>query len=524
MSATADQANRQIARAAGTVMAAFILSNLTGLLRQMLISQRFGTSLEIDAFYAASTYPDLLFALVAGGALASAFVPTFTGLLSQTERPAAWRLASNIANLITLVLAGLSLLSALLAEPLTRYLLAPEFTPSQQALTAELLRIQLLAPAIFGLSGLLMGILNAHQKFLLPALAPTMYWLGLIAGVLFFSPILGIHGLAWGAVLGAGLHLLIQLPALRRLPELRYSFSLGLENPAVREVARLIGPRLLGVAVVQLNFVINTRLATGMPTGSLTAIKVAWAIMTMPQVVIAQAIAIAALPTFSAQAAEGRLDELRRSLAATLRGVLLLSIPASLGLIFLRHPVTALLFQYREFDARSTDLVAWALLWYTAGLVGHSLVEILSRAFYALHDTRTPVTVGVLAMSLNVAFSLAFSAWFTAQGWLPHGGLALANSLATGLECLALLWLMARRLGGLQGTHILAGTLHALLAGAAMSAALLGWLTAASRAPLWLVVAVGILLGAVVYALVLSLLRTPELASLFGYLRSRLRR
>ena len=249
-----------------------------------------------------------------------------------------------------------------------------------------------------------MGALNAHQKFLLPALASTMLWVGYIFGLIFFVPSLGIYGLAWGAVLGAFLHIGIQLPQLLRLPEWRFNFSFGLDDAAVREVLLLMGPRLLGVAVVQINFVVGTIIASGQPVGSVSSLTYAFQIMTMPEVAIAQAIAIAALPTFSSQVARGELVEMRHSLASTLRGVLLLSLPATLGLILLRYPVIALLYQRGQFDVQSTDMVAWALLWYTVGLVGHSVVEILSRAFYALHDTRTPVIVGTIAMSSQHCF------------------------------------------------------------------------------------------------------------------------
>ena len=224
-----------------------------------------------------------------------------------------------------------------------------------------------------------MGALNAHQKFLLPALASTMLWVGYIFGLIFFVPSMGIYGLAWGAVLGAFLHIGIQLPQLLRLPEWSFNFSLGLDDAAVREVLLLMGPRLLGVAVVQINFVVGTIIASGQPVGSVSSLTYAFQIMTMPEVAIAQAIAIAALPTFSAEVARGELVEMRHSLASTLRGVLLLSLPATLGLILLRYPVIALLYQRGQFDVQSTDMVAWALLWYTVGLVGHSVVEI-SRA------------------------------------------------------------------------------------------------------------------------------------------------
>ena len=515
-------ARRQIARAAGTVAAAFVLSNLIGLLRQILITRAFGADAALDAFYAAARLPEMVFSLVAGGALASAFIPTFTGLLENKQRQQAWQLASAIANLVVLILMAACALAWLFAPQLVRYVLVPDFDPGQQLLTAELLRIQLVTPIIFGFSGLLMGVLNAHQRFLLPALAPSMNWIGVIFGVLFLAPTMGVHGLAWGAVLGALLHLVVQLPGLARLkPD--YSFSLGLKLPDVREVARLMAPRLLGQAAVQISFVVNAIVASGLPAGSLAAITIAFQVMTMPQIVIAQAIAIAALPTFSAQFAAGKLGELRESLVDTLRGILLLSLPATVGIILLRQPVVALLFQRGDFGADDTQLVAWALSWFTAGLVGHSVVEIVSRAFYALHDTRTPVAVAVGQMTLNVIFSLTFPALFAARGWLPHGGLALANSLSTFIEAIALLWLMRRRLGGLQERRLLSGLGQAALASALMGLAIWAWLGWAAAQPLWLLALGGIALGGLVYAGGVWLLRVPEARELADTARIRLR-
>ena len=504
-------------------MLAFVLSNLDGLVRQILITRAFGTSAELDAFYAAQRLPDILFSLVAGGALASAFIPTFTALLEQEERSAAWKLASSITNLVSLALAVVSLAAWVFASQIVANFLAPEFSIPQQLLTVKLLRILLVSPVIFGASGLLMGILNAHQRFLWPALAPTMYWLGMIFGVVFLVPSSGIQGLAWGAVVGAVFHLGVQIPGLLKLPQRQYVLQLGWGDPAVSEVGRLMAPRLLGVAVVQLNFLINTIIASGQPEGSLSAITVAFQVMTMPQVVIAQAIAIAALPTFSAQVARGQQAEMRSSLAATLRGVLLLSLPATVGLVVLRVPLITFLFERGEFDARSTQLVAWALLWYTAGLVSHSVVEIVSRAFYALQNTRTPVLVGAVAMGLNVVFSLAFSAGFSRIGWAPHGGLALANTLATTLEMLILLVLMHRQLGGLESRFILSGAFQAFIATLAMLGSLLLWPFLSGTMPLWLQLAGGILFGMVVYFGMVLLLRVPETRTLFTFVRQRLK-
>lgn len=507
-------ANRQIARAAGVVMTGMALSSLAGLATTVLVSRAFGTSASIDAFYAANRLTEVLFNLMAGGALASAFVPTFTGLLARGERAGAWRLASAVAHLVLLGLTAAALAAGLAGEWLVRHVLAPGFSDAAQiALTVSLLRIMLLGAVIFGLSGLLMGVLNAHQHFALPALAPACYRLGWIVGLLVLTPRLGIHGLAWGVVLGAALHLLIQLPGLPGRGG-RYHLALGLGDPAVRQVGLLMAPRLLGVAVVQINFLVNTNLASRMPEGSLTALTIAFTLMLMPQVVIAQASAIAALPTFSAQAARGELAALRASLAATLRAVAFLALPAALGLIVLRRPLIAFVLERGAFDAASTELVAWALLWYAAGLLGHALLEIVARAFYALQDTRTPVLVGAGAMTLNVALSLTLPLLFARLGWAPHGGLALANSLATALEVLILQRLLRRRLqaGALLGPRRpLAAT---LAAAACMSAALLGWMALAGGGPAWCVAGGGVAVGLAVYWLSALALGAPEARAL----------
>jgi putative peptidoglycan lipid II flippase len=518
-------ANRRIARAAATVMAAFIFSSLVGLARGVVIAHAFGTSANLDSFNSANRITELLFNLVAGGALASAFIPTFTGFLTRDDRHGAWRLASAVVNLVLGVLIAASLLAAVLAPQIVRYVLFaldPSVPITQFDLTVTLLRTMLPSVAIFGVSGLLMGILNANQVFLVPAIAPAMYSLGMMLGVWLLAPALGIQGLALGTVIGAGLHLLVQLPSVWRLKGRRYFLSLGRRNPAVKEVIRLMAPRLFGVAIVQLNFIINTIIAMGQPAGSVSSITLAFSLMMMPEMAIAQSIAIASLPTFSEQVARDRRDDMRSSLAATLRSVLFLALPASIGLIVLRRPLVAFLYQRGAFNAISTELVAWALLFYAGGLVFHSVVEIVSRAFYALHDTRTPVLVGVCAMSLNVALSLALSSLFASQGWMPHGGLALANSIATALEMTALLVLMRRRLNGLQDRKVWAGLGQALLATAVMGLAVFGWTMAARDQRAMLVAGGGVVLGGGIYALMGVILRVPELTGLARAVRRRI--
>ena len=505
-------------------MAAFALNNLIGLARQIIVLNAFGTSGEMDAFIAANRVSETLFTLVAGGALASAFIPTFTSLLVKDDNRGAWKLASAIANLILLFLTLVAALAAIFAPLIVRYLIAPGFATdaAQEQLAVDLMRLMLPSAILFGISGLVIGILNSKQVFFLPALAPAMYQLGMIFGVLVLAPSLGIYGLAWGVLIGSAGYLLIQLPALLRVGG-EYTPILGLKLPAVREVGRLMVPRLLGLAFVQLNFWVNIRLATRISQGSVTGVYFAFTLMLMPQALIAQSIAIAALPTFSAQFAQNKLDDMRSSLASTVRSVLLLSIPATVGLIILRQPLIEMLYQGGEFTAESTQLVAWALLWYTVGLVGHSVVEILVRAFYAMHDTKTPVLVGVAAMSLNLVLSFAFVALFTRLEWMPHGGLALANSLATTLEMVVLVYLMRGRLQGLEGRGILIAFGKAAFAAAIMALVLVAWTNQAVNQPAWLLVVVGVALGAGAYGIMVLVLGVKEARNLLNSASRRVR-
>lgn len=501
---------RQIARSAGLVSLLFAASRVLGLLREAVVAARLGTGAELDAYLAAFRVPDLIFYLVAGGALASAFIPTFTARLAQEDDPThaqAWRLASSVTNVVLVATTVLAVLAALLARPLVAHFIAPGFSPQQQALTVQLMTIMLLAPIIFSVSGIVMGILNSFHHFLAPALAPLLYNLMILLGAWFLVPSLGVYGLALGVVGGALAHWLVQLPALlRRGP--RYTATLGLDNPDVREVGRLMGPRMLGLGAVQLNFIVNASLASHLGEGPISALNYAWLLMLLPQGIIAQGIATALFPTFSAQVAQGRLSALRSTLNTVLSAVIWVTLPATVGLFLLRVPIIQVALQRGEFTASSTAMTAYALSFYALGLMAHSLLEVLTRAFYALHDTWTPVKVGVAAMLLNLLLSLALI------GPLSFGGLALANTVATTLETLALLWLIRPRLGGLGGGRLWASLGRALPGAVAMAVALAFFLRAsASWSPLW-VAGSGIALGMVVFGLFALVLGRKELLSL----------
>jgi putative peptidoglycan lipid II flippase len=513
--------NQRIARAAGTVMLAFLFSQLTGLAAKILIGAAFPAGFDLDAFYVANQPSESLLTIMAGGILVSSFIPVFVKFLVRQESRSAWILASATANLILIIMTILAGLEAILARPIVLYLLGAGFSPEKQALTIVLLRIQAISIVFFGLSGLLVGILNAHQKFLMSALSPAMYNLGQIFGVLVLAPHMGIYGLAWGVVLGSALGLLIQVPALARLRG-HYIPTLGRHNPAVGEVFRLMAPRMFGAAVVQLMVWVNTLLASHMADGSVYSLRIGFSLMMLAWAVIAQSIATAAMPTFSAQYAQGKMDEIRKTLASTLRGVLLLAVPATFGLVLLRVPIITLVFQRQQFTPETTQMVAWALLWYTVGLVFHSVLEVLVRAYYAMHDTRTPVAVGAAAMVLSIGLSLVFSTLFTRLGWSPHGGLALAVSLSTALEVSTLFLLMRRRLNGIHGLHIAKGFATALLGTLGLCIALVFWLKASSFLPVSVVALGGVAIGGLAYGMVMLILRVPEVTMVLNSIKQRL--
>jgi len=499
----------RIARAATQVMALFVLSRALGLAREIVIGAVFGTSAEYDAYLAAARIPDLLFSLMAGGALASAFIPPLAGYFARDDAEGGWRLASAVVNLVLVALTLAAGLAWAVAPALVATVLAPGFPPPQQALTVSLMRMMLVAPVLFGVSGVVMGILNTRQHFVLPALAPSLLNLSLIAAAGLLASRMGARALALGYVVGAVLHLAVQLPGLPRVGA-RYHPVFTLSDPGVREVLRLMAPRVLGLAAVHLNFLVNTNIASRLGEGAVSALNYAWLLMLLPQGVFAQAVATAAFPTFAEQAARGERASMRHTLATTLRMVFFVTVPAAMGLLVLRRPLVALLFERGAFQAASTDAVAWALAFYALGLVGHAGVEIVVRAFYALHDTWTPVWVGGLAMSLNVVLSLTLPGVFAWMGLPAHGGLALANSVATLLEMGGLMVLLRPRLGGVEGRVLGASVARSGLAAGAMGLLLALWQRALPGASGAVVGAGGILLGAGAYLLAAVLIGMDE--------------
>ena len=442
-----------IARSTLIVAIFFGLEKLLGFLRQVIIARQFGLSPELDAFNAANNIPDLIFALISGGALAIAFIPVLTEYLDKSGRSAMWDLFSRVANLIFLVTAGLSILVAIYARQMVSWRLgiAPGFTAEQQALVADLMRLNLIATLLFSLSGLAIAGLQSNQHFFLPALAPSMYDLGTLFGVVILAPVsgyqigplqlpaygMGIYGLVYGTILGAALFLGVQIPGLLRY-QFRWVPRIDLRNPGVRQVLALMLPRALTVLFIYAIFLIQDNLASRLETGAVSSLVYGWLFMQVPETLIGTAIATVLLPTISTQIARGARDAFQSTLNTTLRVILALTIPSAILVALVIPAAVGIL----DFDAAGTRMVTWVSRLFLLGLMGHSLLEVAVRSFYAQQDARTPLITAALnaAIFTVLGIALAFS--------LGAPGIALANSLAFTSQAILLLVLLNRQFAG----------------------------------------------------------------------------
>jgi len=504
-----------LATASLILTVAALASRLLGWIRLLVIGSQFGASRELDAYFAAFRIPDAIFQLVVAGALSAALIPVFASYRARGQEAEAWRLASSIINLVVIALAGLSLLMAIFA-PLLVPIVAPGFDAPTTELTIRMTRVMLLSPVLIGMGAVVSGILNSYQRFAVPSLAPLAYNLVIILAAIFLAPVMGVEGLAVGVAIGSLAHLVIQLPELGKVGQ-RYDLTIGLRQPGVIKVALLMGPRMLGLAAGQLNFIVSTILASGLPAGSLTAYNYAFQLSQIPVGVLGVSVAVALFPTLSRDAALGHVGEIRRQVATSLRVLIFIAAPLTAAMIVLAEPITAVFFQYGLFSAQSTALTANALAYFAIGLVAHIVVHVLTRAFYAMQDTRTPVLWAIIAVAINVPLM----AWLV--GPMGVEGLALALSVSASLEVIGLLWALHNRIESIEGASVLRSAARSAVGAGAAALIMLGgltlvetWLPALLEGGITrlLVVAVLTMAGAAIFLLVASALRSPEITLL----------
>jgi putative peptidoglycan lipid II flippase len=419
----------------------FGLDKVLAFVRTGIISRQYRDSIDLlDTFNAANNLPDVLFALISGGALAMAFIPLLSEYLTQKGRDAAWDLFSRVANLAFILTAFAAVIIAIFAQPIVdaEIGIAPGFALEQRQLMAELMRLNLIATIIFSISGLVMASLQANQHFLLPAMAPILYNIGQIIGALYFTPRYGIHGLVYGVILGAAMHLLIQVPALVKY-RFRWTPSLDLRDTGLLAALKLMGPRLLTMGGIQAIVIARDNIAsrTGQ-AGAVTSLTYGWMIMQVPETLIGTAIAIALLPTLSELAAGRDWTGFRQTIEKALRILISLTLPVAAVIAAGLHPLVRAVF---GFDEANSTLLTWTARVYLLTLAGYALQETLVRAFYARQEPWPPF-FGVL-IRLVIYIGLGISALI----FFPHIGapaIAFAEMAATVEAVILFVWLNQR--------------------------------------------------------------------------------
>ncbi len=529
---------RQIARSTLTVMIAFALAKLISLAQTLIIAQAFGVGRDLDAYVAANRIPELIVILISGGALTHAFIPVFSGLLAKGEIARAWQLSSHLINTIFTLALVISSVAFALAPWLVSNVVAPGFDAETAQNTVDMMRILLLSAIIFSVSGIFSGILNSHQHFLLPALAPIMYDIGILFGVIALLPGFGAHGIAIGAVIGAALHFGIQVPGLLH-HKMRWRLALGLRDPLLWRVIRLMLPRIGGLGVFSLNFLVMNNIASRLGVGSVSALDWGWRLMQIPQTLIGTAMGIVIFPTLAALSEMEDLAGKRGAMTGALRFILVSSIPAAIGLIVLGRPLISLL-ERGAFDASASALVYSTLTMFTLGLIVHSTLEVIARGFYADKDTLTPLfaALGGALINFGLAFALsdvdtvsrnsllnAVSHALPSLSLRPEvgnvSGLALANSLGVMFEVLVLLVILRRRWHGIHENALAICLLKTLAASLVMAGGIVAldalWESLIPQRGLATTIArlaCEGLAGLVIFALMAWLLRMREVAEL----------
>ena len=468
--APAAASSTRLAKSAGVVGAATMTSRVLGLVREQVLAYWFGASDAMDAFLVAFRVPNLVRDLFAEGAMSAALVPTFTKALTADGRARAWQLGNSVMNALAVV-TSLFVAGAVLFAPAIVHGLAGDYTavPGKFELTVTLTRLMTPFLVLVAIASACMGMLNSLNVFFVPALAPAMFNVASIAVGIGLVPLAmraGIEpilAMAVGTLVGGAGQVLLQWPALRR-EGYRYAPTLDLRDPGLRQVLILMGPGVIGLAATQVNVFVNTIVATGQGTGAVSWLGYAFRVMYLPIGLFGVSIATATTPALSRLVAAGNQPAMRGTLASAVALMLTLNVPATCGLVVLATPIVRLLFERGSFTAGDTAATASAVQCYALGLLGYSVVKILSPAFYALGRSRVPASVGVASVLLNTALS------YSLAPYLGYRGIALSASIAALFNAATLAFLLRRALGGLHLERVAATFVRIVAASAAMSA------------------------------------------------------
>lgn len=418
------------------IMTTMMVAKVLGLIRDRLLAHVFSPD-TIDIFWSAFRLPDLIFQLVILGALSVAFIPIFTEYFEREGKEDAFELARAVLNISLAVFIVAAFLIYIFAPVLISKFIAPGFSPEKQTQVVALTRIIIFGQTILVLGAFFIGILQSFQRFIVPALAPVFYNLGIILGILIFAEDFGIMGAGFGVIIGAALHALIQLPLIWSIG-FRFKFPIKFFHPGVREIAGLVGVRTFGLAAEQINETVGLALASLASIGSVTYLTFAQHLQVVPIGLFGATLAQAALPVLSSERARGKIEEFKVTLLTTMHQILFLALPATAILIVIRIPVVRLVFGASQFDWEATVLTGATLALLAIGLSAQAVSLLLVRGFYALKDTKTPVIVSLIVVSVNIILSVYFITILKMEVW----SIGLANSISTVLSGVLLFWML----------------------------------------------------------------------------------
>ena len=501
--------SKTITSAAIILAGASFLSRFIGIIRERIFAHHFGAGDIMDAYVAAFRFPDLVYMLLVMGALSAGFIPVF-GRIWEKSKKQSWELVNTVMNLLALVLIGVSILMIIFAPALAE-IVAPGFGPKKLELTTMLMRIMFISPIILGISSVISGVLQTLKYFFIYALTPIFYNIGIIIGIAYLAPWLGPQGLALGVLLGAALHLVIQIPILLKTGFL-WKPRLNLKSKDLHEIIRLMIPRMLGLGATQINIIIMTTIASTIAAGSVAVFHFANNLQSFPIGILGVSFAIAAFPTFVALINKGHVEKMVEHVNATTRQIIFLIVPITVLFLLLRAQITRVILGTGQFDWAATIATGDALAFFALSLFAQSLIPLINRAFYAVHNTKTPLYAGVIGIIVNIAAALYL------KDILGISGIALAFSLGAVVQ-FALLWVALRlELGTLHEHKILHSFYKISVAGGVMAVLVQlvkTWIgQTLGTETFWAVFTQGLvagLVGLVVYGLLLYVLRSPEM-------------
>ncbi|QCX34206.1 murein biosynthesis integral membrane protein MurJ [Caloramator sp. E03] len=516
-----------IQRATVIVMLTLFLSRILGFIREMIVARVYGRNYITDSFIAAFTIPDVMFYLLVGGALSSGFMPVFNSYIANEDESGAWKAANTFITVAIIFILVFNLFGVTFARYLVP-IVASGLAQNKEALilTTKLTRIMFSAVTFTVLAGLTRGVLNSYKIFTSPSLGPVLYNIGMILGALLLGKSLGIYGISIGVIVGAIMNFAVQIPDFKRVGK-RFKFELDLHNEGYKRMLKLMGPAIIGLSISQVNLVVNQNIASVLDEGSITALRYANRIMLLPLGIFAMGIATTIFPVLNTQVARKEYNEFKDTLSLGLRTVMFITIPSTIGMIVLNVPIVRLLFRTGKFTESDVKVTAFALAFYSLAVVGQSAVQIITRGFYAVQDTKTPVKIGALTVLINIILNLIF----VRSSKLAIGGIALSYSITSIINMLLLYKKLSEKLNGLKVSDDIKSSIKSTIASFVMGGAAFiisrvieVKLGIDSKLVQLIDVGVSVTIAIVIYLAVAYILKMPEMDYVLGIVKKKIKR